>query len=448
MKWGFVKMVVCFSLLACQGSSKRGRYSADHPALKADGYSTSQGSSNQGNVKCGNEITLDVNDTLFTENMNGLWEFGKVLLLRNLKSYKTTLFRNQMISSFSIGTALAMVEEGSHGKTKKEILKTLGLNQRVKETFKSLIEATNEAHLQQSNLTVSLANAVFVKEKSAINDDFIDNMKCNFKGEVANMKKKPDKQINSWISDQTNDTIKNVVKKSDLVDAMVVLVNTIYFKGAWLNPFRSEGTRRFIYYSRKNFGVKMPFISQEEQFKYRDYPDKKIIRIPYKGNRIALYIVLPVEEGAISLMSVLYNLPSRDDSFNPKKMKKKSLKLLMPEFKIEAKLKLSKQLKKLGIVEAFQRGAANLKRISLDNLYISEIFHKTFIEVDKDGSTAGASTAAVATVFRSSPQTRETFVVDRPFIFIIKDDVTGAALFQGVFKKPQKKEKSKKKEET
>jgi len=421
MKWGCVNMVACFSLLAHQGLSK------------------------YGNKKCSKGSALNVSDSLFTKNIKGVCDFGNNLLHQVFISSpkdQSLPRTNQMISSLSIGTALAMVEEGSNGKTKKELLKTLGLTQKVKETFRRLILETNEA--EQSNLTVSLANGIFVKKNSVLNPDFKRNIQCNFKGLVSNMKEKPDKQINKWIFFHTNHTIEKVVDESDLENVRVVLVNTIYFKGAWLKPF-SKAPERFFAYSRKNPGVQIPFISQEEEFEFAEYPDKKIVRVPYKGNRIALYIVLPVEEGEVSLKAVLYNLPARDNTFNPEKMESKRLELIMPEFKIKTSLKLRKTLKKLGIVDAFQESSANLYGISLDNLYISEVFHKTFIEVDKDGSTAGASTAVVATVFRSTQVEPERFLVDRPFIFIIQDDLTGASLFQGVFKKPQTKKSKRKK---
>ncbi|XP_023327450.1 serpin B6 [Eurytemora carolleeae] len=154
-----------------------------------------------------------------------------------------------------------------------------------------------------------------------------------------------------------------------------------------------------------------------------------------------MYIVFPKLKGDTPLKSymksVMENKKEFLDQLDYTKMSASTIKLIMPKFKIEALVQLQDVFKKMGINLAFKRGAEFPNLAKTDGIFISKILHKAFIEVNEEGSTAGAATSALASIFRSGGGSTLKILLNRPFMFFIKDEMTGVILFQGVVRNPK-----------
>ena len=353
---------------------------------------------------------------------------------------------NYMVSPFSIKVALAMAANGGAGEAKQEILDTLGIDDldEFNEYVKKFIEETNTA--KETNMNFEAGE----KEMSGIytgkrlpefeiadsiwlNKDWYDKeLDVAFAPEFANLVKEyyygaadvvdndnAVETINNWISDKTRGKINNVLDKPEFLAA---LVNTIYMKAQWMNQFNERDTEKGIFTDRGGKETEIDFMNKTGYYEYYRDADTKMVRLPYNGG-FSMYVVL-------------------GDSVNfeaeRKLMEAKKVYLSLPKWKTESSFKLKDMLKAMGIKAAFKSGFNNvIVNVPLtDVVYIDEVIHKTYIDVDEQGTEAAAVTVVAATGGASSiPQPEEIieFKADKPFTYFICDDINGEILFMGEY---------------
>jgi len=346
--------------------------------------------------------------------------------------------KNLVMSPFSVATGMAMVAVGATGKTKQEIAESLPLTKNYKSNFRMIlhnlktgVDYGNSSYSAEEKPAFTIANGIFVNKLLDFSEEYKNMVECFFQGKVANMEDHAADQINSFVSEATEGHIKKIVTETNLRETKLVVVSAVHFKGEWTEPFKPTNGYKFQTSFRAE-GIEMPFMEKESMMHFIEKQDEMIVRVPYKGDRVALYIVLPKENCAEDLSDVELNRSNMDFS----KMKKTLVKLVLPRFSIGTTMRLKTPLKKKGIVMLFDKSKATLLGISKDPLYVSQVYHRAYIKIDEKGTEAGAASAIIVNKYRQKKKRPKLFVANRPFLFVMKDDATGVILFDGIFRKP------------
>jgi serine protease inhibitor len=350
--------------------------------------------------------------------------------------------KNVFISPLSISTALTMVYNGAEGSTKEAMAETLEVTgmtmEELNQNYLNLIESLENA---DSDVHLSIADSVWVKEEFApsVKQAFIKQLSTYFKSDLYTRDfddPKTVSEINSWISTKTNNKINKMIEKVD--DQIVMfLINAIYFKGDWTIPFDEKETHTDDFNLPDGSKVKVSFMSNTDDYKYYSGSNYQAVRLPYGRDKMAMYVLLPHEDIDIDSFIEGISQSELDRSFSS--YAKTKVDIDLPKFKLEYGVKrLNDALKNLGMGIAFDPGEANFMGIApvnaSNNLYIGFVDHKAFVEVNEKGTEAAAATV-VGIELTSMPMT-QTFTVDRPFIFIIRDDRSGSILFMGKINNP------------
>lgn len=244
--------------------------------------------------------------------------------------------------------------------------------------------------------------------------------------------------INAWCANATKNHIRDIVNSDDIAHSVIMLINTIYFNGYWVEQFAKNQTTVQNFSLNSKATAPAYFMEKTGNFYYGESIelDAKILRLPYKGGKFSMYIVLPVKVDGLDA------LVSRVDNFNIHRteflLTLEEVKVTLPKFKIVNTVKLNEILKSLGIRNMFTHQASfpQLVRGSSvqDRLQVSNVLQKTGIEINEDGSTVYAAT--VASIVNKIGVEIE-FKADRPFLFFIIDETTGTLIFSGKFIRPE-----------
>jgi serpin B len=244
-------------------------------------------------------------------------------------------------------------------------------------------------------------------------------------------------EMNKWVKTQTNEMIEKIIDNIE-PDNVMFLVNAIYFKGDWLEQFDESLTQEKDFYLSDGSIIKPETMSIIGDFHYYSEEDFSVARFPYGRDKIAMYIFLPQKDVTIDGFTDKLSQSSFDDIISRLSLQRE-LKVRFPKFKLEYGTKrLNNVLQNLGMNIAFSPNEANFGGIApLDkgNLFISFVDHKAVIEVNEKGTKAAAATN-VGISLTSAPVDTQTFYVDRPFFFVIRDDRSGSILFMGKILNP------------
>lgn len=344
--------------------------------------------------------------------------------------------QNVFFSPVSISVSLAMLSLGAGSSTKRQILEGLGLDlqksseEQLHRGFQQLLQELNQP---RDGFQLSLGNALFTDLVVDVQDTFMSAMKTlyladsfptNFGDSAGALK-----QINDYVAKQTKGKIVDLLKNLDS-NAVMVMVNYIFFKAKWETSFNHKGTQEQDFYVTPETVVRVPMMSREDQYHY--LLDRnlscRVVGVPYQGNATALFI-LPSEG---KMQQVENGLSEKTLRKWLKMFKKRQLELYLPKFSIEGSYQLDKILPKLGISNVFT-SHADLSGISNHtNIQVSEMVHKAVVEVDESGTRAAAATGTIF-MFRSARLSSQKIVFNRPFLmFIVDNDI----LFLGKVNRP------------
>ena len=265
-----------------------------------------------------------------------------------------------------------------------------------------------------------------------VEKDFVERNKRYYSSEVQELDFSDpgaSDTINHWIDVATKGKIEKMLDKIS-TDAVMYLINAIYFKGDWTYQFAEAATRDEDFTLETGSTKKVPMMHMEEQFRHARGNDLGILRLPYGQQKLAMYILLP-DEGE-DLDAIIGELD--DESWNSleSELEVKEVSLAMPKYRMEYGKSLKDVLSTMGMGTAFApiSGFSGIGPA----IYISEVNHKAVIEVNEKGSEAAAVT--VVKMEKSAPPERIEFIVNRPFFFVIADDRTGCILFMGKVAEP------------
>lgn len=357
--------------------------------------------------------------------------------------------RHIVISPFSIHTALTMTMLGARGATEKEMSIALGHRQvglrkkKPHKGYKALLASLKENHL---DFKIDSANGVFVKPGFPLEDSFRQGLirmyNASFDSFQLQHPQGPEAPINNWVSQVTRDRIKNLVPPRSITPTtQLIIVNAVYFNASWSKPFNPDWTRPTNFYALDNSVQKVDMMSVQTEFGYGNFHNTEIVELLYKGDRLAMYILLP--DKASNITQLQQTLASSNDDLSPvdellDNLQQEKIQLYLPKFKMETEtITLNGPLEQLGMQKAFKFGQADFSGVSANkDLFISSVLHKAFIEVTEKDTEAAAATAVqikVSSAFGQLPPRPKEVKVDRPFMFVIRDKLMKEILFIGTY---------------
>uniref|UniRef100_A0A8C9U2U3 Serpin B10 n=1 Tax=Serinus canaria TaxID=9135 RepID=A0A8C9U2U3_SERCA len=367
--------------------------------------------------------------------------------------------QNIFFSPWSIATALAMVHLGAKGDTASQMAEVLHFNQTAREegssdttrpsphegagnihsAFKKLLCDINK---HRSTYLLKSANRLYEEKTYPLLPKFLQLITSyyNAKPQAVNFKRAAEQvraQINSWVENKTERKIQSLLPVGSLHSRTVmVLVNAIYFKGKWEKKFLEKNTSEmpFRISKTKTKPVHMMFLKDKFFILHETTMKFRIIELPYVENELSMFLLLPddINDNTTGLEELTYEkLSEWTKSDN---MMKAEVDLYLPKLKLEENYDLKSPLSSMGIQNAFDPGQADFTGMSAKgDLFISQIIHKAFVEVNEEGTEAAAATGVL--MMRSRVPTM-TFKADHPFIFFIRHNKSQTILFFGRFCSP------------
>jgi serine protease inhibitor len=349
---------------------------------------------------------------------------------------------NIFISAYSASTVLQMVGNGAAGRTKAEmqqVLGTTGLSSAaVNAANKDISSSLNNFN---TNVILTTANAIWYRQGAPVKPDFI---ACNqqFFGITVDALNFADPHsvdvINAWANEKTHGKISRIADGMiDPIYTRLFLANAVYFKGKWAEPFEVKDTKDRPFYLRGGSQKIIPMMTQAKTFTYRRGTGYQAVRLPYHGENLAMYVFLPDTNSSPEKLLGIMNGDTWQRVTKPGFSEKEGT-LVLPKFKLEYSVELNQPLQALGMKAAFDSLGADFSGIA-PQLFISAARQKTFLEVKEEGTEAAAVTgmALQSGGIAMPPPNPFQMIVDRPFLFLIEDRLTGTILFMGILFDPQ-----------
>lgn len=336
---------------------------------------------------------------------------------------------NLFFSPYSISSALGMTYAGARGNTEEE-MKSAMCFAPVQDALHAAFKAMNAelaANAIEGEHKLNIANGLCltggdVSEafKALLKDNYDAEL---FKGDLS--------AINGWVKTKTEGKIEEILKELS-PNSVCVLLNAIYFKGTWASQFKKEHTREQSFKLSATNQVKTPLMYQEGKFKLLEQKGFQAAALPYKGGKLSMIVLLPdaidglpALEKQLTTESLAIWLAALDES------RDRTIRLQLPKFKLETDYDLVPPCQNLGMKDAFLGGVADFTGMGWPKgqLWISQIKHKAFCEVNEEGTEAAAATAVE--IQKTSAPIYPTFRADHPFLYLIRDNETGSILFMG-----------------
>jgi serine protease inhibitor len=371
-------------------------------------------------------------------------------LYQGLKTQPGNLF----FSPYSISSALAMTYAGARGQTENEMARVLHFDSgqtNVPSGFRALADRIND--LQRWNrIKLVTANSLWCQKDYLFTKAFLNVVKQDYHADarLVDFTTAPEavrNDINSWVDQNTDGKITDLIEAGQIKPlTRLILCNAIYFKGKWQTQFKTSDTRPAPFYVSSNETVTVPMMSLEAHFKSATSDDNslKILEMPYIGGDLSMVILLPASNPGWGDKDQP-TLSDVEEKLTPENLRvwlaeldhagERKIRISLPRFTTTQSFNLSEQLKTMGMSSAFDHNGADFSGMDgTRELYISDVLHKAFVEVNEEGTEAAAATSVII-MARSIP---EQFMVDHPFIFLIRDNGSGAILFLGRIVDPTK----------
>lgn len=343
---------------------------------------------------------------------------------------------NLCISPFSISTALAMTFAGARGITEKQMARVMQVSTsqpKFHKDFSKLLEQICVSG-QSDGIELLLANSIYPQKGYPFLKAFVDCLQENYQTVLTPLNyQEPETAreiINQWVKEKTREYIPELIP-SGMIDPLtrLVLINAMYFKGLWESPFDKDATIKSSFWVTKDAAIDVPTMRQREDFNYAEDNLVQVLELPYQGKNFSLVIILPRE----ALPIVEKSLTNSNYSKWLARLSNETVDIHLPVFKIEGKVLLNDILISMGMTDAFDGDKANFSGMDgmkyPDGLYISDVVHQANIEVNEEGTTAAAATAAMMRL-RGLPKVFQ-FHANHPFIFLLRENTTGSILFIG-----------------
>ncbi|MCL5773260.1 MAG: serpin family protein [Firmicutes bacterium] len=350
---------------------------------------------------------------------------------------------NIFFSPWSISSALVMTYEGARGKTAQEMQSVLHFPKDDGIRRASFKEINDRINKKDKKYKLSTANALWAQQAYPFLPEYKNLIQQYYGGKITNLDfikdaEKSRKIINTWVEQQTNNKIKDLIPP-DILGPLtrLVITNAIYFKGNWLTQFNKKNTKKADFKIEPARTVKVQMMSlTRKKFNYAEADKLQILELPYNGEELSMLVLLPKEN----------NLKFAENYLNQEKLNElknslaeQQVDVYIPKFKLETKYMMKSTLKEMGMPTAFSSFADFSGMDGTQKLKIDAVIHKAFVDVNEEGTEAAAATAVIITEKAvQRPSKKIIFRADHPFIFIIQETKTGNILFMGRVVNPSK----------
>ncbi len=347
---------------------------------------------------------------------------------------------NVFISPLSISMALGMTYNGAAGSTEEAMRTTLEFGDlsmgEINESYKSLIELLRGI---DTDVDFNIANSIWHRDDWTFEQDFFERCRDYFDARVSGLDFSQSvaakDTMNNWVDKNTNGKIKDIVNYVDPVYDVMFLINAIYFNGTWTYQFNKEDTKDTLFYLPGGSTKECKMMEVRSRFKYFEDSLLQAIDIPYGNSNYSMTVILPQEGQDIDLVIEELTKEKWDEWMNS--FSEDTVNLFLPRLKLEYKIDsvLKEILKDMGMEIAFDGERADFTGMyELGGIWIGRVIHKTFLEVDEEGTEAAAATVVVI-VWEVSPggggKNFPVMRVNRPYIFAIRENHSGTILFIG-----------------
>lgn len=339
--------------------------------------------------------------------------------------------QNVFISPLSASYALGMALNGAANQSFDQMRTALqvgGLSQQdINAGYKSL---TGLLTSLDPSVTIGIANSIWYRQGFPVNQPFIDAGKSYFDADVAGLNFDDVAgslgTINGWVNQKTNGKIPSVLDDIDR-DAVMFVINALYFHGSWRAKFDPSNTTNDVFTTAPGVTQPMRLMHRHDGMQYAATPSYQAVDLPYGNGAFAMTVLLPKASTDIDTFSAgltptfWRSLVSSFDSVK--------VDLSLPKFTLQYERTMNDDLKALGMVAPFDAALADFSRMTPQSVFINFVKQNTFVTVDEEGTEAAAVTVVgvEATSLESSPVMR----VDRPFLFVIHERLSGTVLFMG-----------------
>lgn len=345
---------------------------------------------------------------------------------------------NLMVSPTSVAIALTMTYNGASGTTQQAMADALELEGMSLEEINQA-NAALELALENADPEVQLAiaNSLWSREGVSFNPDFLQRNRDFYSAEVASLDfTNPNAiaTINNWVSRNTQEKIPEIIREIN-PNAVLFLINATYFKGNWTTPFNAELTSDRPFTLLDGSQKQHPTMTQSGRYAYLENDQFQAISLPYgESKRLSMYVFLPRESSDLNAFQQSLTADNWETWMSQFGRQEGAISL--PRFKLEYTTQLNDVLEALGMAVAFDADQADFSGMSDGALSISQVQHKTFIEVNEEGTEAAAVTSVEIQTL-SAPVAPFQMSVDRPFFYAIRDNQTGTILFMGTVVEPE-----------
>ncbi|KAM3680274.1 serpin B10-like [Ammospiza nelsoni] len=387
--------------------------------------------------------------------------------------------KNILFSPWSISSALATVYLGAKGNTADEMAKVLHFNtaedaKNVTTTIRMQVYARTEDSLSNRracfqkteigksdnihtgfkalsfeinqptrNYLLKSVNQLYGEKSLPFSKEYLflakryygaEPQSVNFVGAADAVRR----DINSSVEQQTEGKIQNLLPPGS-VDSLtrLVLINALYFKGNWAIKFEAAATRQrpFRINMHTTKPVPMMYLRDKFNLNYIESVQADVLELPYVNNDLSMFILLPSDVSGLQKLERELTFENLSAWTNPELMEKMNMEVYLPRFTLEEKYDLKSTLSRMGIQDAFTEGQADFTAMSkTGDLFLSQVFHKCYLEVNEEGTEAAAASAA--TLASRSLGATIIFLADHPFLFFIRHNKTKTILFLGRFSSP------------
>jgi len=366
-------------------------------------------------------------DKLAVVQGNTAFAFDLYAKLSALPEFKD---QNLFLSPYSISTALAMTSAGARSQTLTQMEQALRFpveQKRLHPAFGALLHETKPG----KGCQLHLANALWCQAGYPFRDLFLNLNETYYNGKPTSVDfikaAEPSRQtINAWVEKQTKERIKELLKPGMVTeDTRLVLTNAIWFHGNWEHKFDKKQTRDFPFRVGKEKEVMVPMMYGPGVFKWVVTETFAALELPYADKQQSMLVIMPRREDGLAELGKTLSADKLNQWLG--QMKPTGIDVALPRFQVVAEFKLNDVLKTMGMSDAFS-GAADFTGITEAKPFcLTAVVHKAFVQVNEEGTEAAGATAVIGGSYSAPP----SFVANRPFFFLIRDQRTGSILFLG-----------------
>jgi|GEM_PF-502996 len=355
---------------------------------------------------------------------------------------------NMIVSPASAGIALSLALMGAHDSTAlalSSLLESPSLERtEIRERGETLIGSLNS----RSDVQLEVANSVWVDTSASLREEFASAATAwgARVGTVPLSSEEAVRLINAWADSVTHGRITSILDRPGSDTSLLFLANSVYFKGKWLQPFEKDRTRERPFTSSANGTIQVPMMERQGNMAYSRAPGFQVVRLPYRGGRTAMYIILPdstpagATDGALPLLTRFASdgwppLPGRNEI--------REVRIVLPKLRMDLAIDLAPVLESMGGTVMMNGRISGFRSLAVErttgdslSLFLERAIQRVYMELDEEGTEAAAVTGLMLATVTSVPPPPIPFIVDRPFLFLLRDDGTDTDLFVGLVQRP------------